>query len=430
MNAEEKAARAEEASRELSSLSERERNRQLEKIAEAIATRRDEILEANRRDVEDAEEMLEKGEYSQVLVDRLKLDGKIRSLQEMVRGVAAQEDVIGKTLDATELAESLELFKVSTPLGVVATIFESRPDALIQIAALCLKSGNSVVLKGGSEASRSNRKLYELIKEVTDVDGWIQLVETHEEVDQLLELEDQIDLIVPRGSKSLIEHIQDNTSIQVLGHAEGICHVYIDSDADLEKAVKIVVDAKTDYPAACNAAETLLVHRESADMLQEIVAELDEHGVTIVAGNQAREIVDVEKAEEADWSREYGDLKISVKLVSSIQEAVEHVDLYGSGHTDAIITEDEERANRFLSSVDSSSVMWNASTRFADGYRYGLGAEVGISTGKTHARGPVGLEGLTTYKYVLKGSGQKVSEFDEKDYTHRSINDIQEENIP
>ncbi|MFB6216000.1 MAG: glutamate-5-semialdehyde dehydrogenase [Candidatus Aenigmatarchaeota archaeon] len=419
MNAEEKAARAEEASRELSSLSERERNRQLEKIAEAIATRRDEILEANRRDVEDAEEMLEKGEYSQVLVDRLKLDGKIRSLQEMVRGVAAQEDVIGKTLDATELAESLELFKVSTPLGVVATIFESRPDALIQIAALCLKSGNSVVLKGGSEASRSNRKLYELIKEVTDVDGWIQLVETHEEVDQLLELEDQIDLIVPRGSKSLIEHIQDNTSIQVLGHAEGICHVYIDSDADLEKAVKIVVDAKTDYPAACNAAETLLVHRESADMLQEIVAELDEHGVTIVAGNQAREIVDVEKAEEADWSREYGDLKISVKLVSSIQEAVEHVDLYG-----------EERANRFLSSVDSSSVMWNASTRFADGYRYGLGAEVGISTGKTHARGPVGLEGLTTYKYVLKGSGQKVSEFDEKDYTHRSINDIQEENIP
>ncbi|WP_280587989.1 glutamate-5-semialdehyde dehydrogenase [Halorubrum sp. Boch-26] len=412
----------------LANADEATRNEGLRSIADALRANEAEVLEANERDVEAAEEMLDRGEYTQALVDRLKLDAaKLDDVAEMVESVAEQDDPLGRTLSARELDEGLELFRVSVPIGVVATVFESRPDALVQIAALALKSGNAVILKGGSEASESNRVLHRVIREATaDLpDGWAGLVEAHEEVDRLLERDDAVDLVMPRGSSEFVSYIQDNTQIPVLGHTEGICHVYVDDDADREMAADVAFDAKVQYPAVCNAVETLLVNESVApDLLPDLVERYEAAGVELRGDAATREIVDIGAATDDDWDTEYGDLELSIKLVDDVYDAVEHVNAHGSKHTESIVTEDQAAAEAFMTGIDAASVFHNASTRFADGYRYGLGAEVGISTGKVHARGPVGLDGLTTYKYYLEGDGHLVASYSGEDalpYTHREL---------
>ena len=412
----------------LANADEATRDDALRSIADALRANEEAILEANARDVEAAGEMLERGEYTQALVDRLKLDAaKLDDIAGMVESVAEQADPLGRTLAARELDEGLELYRVSVPIGVVATVFESRPDALVQIAALALKSGNAVILKGGSEASESNRVLHRVIREATaDLpDGWAGLVEAHEEVDRLLERDDAVDLVMPRGSSEFVSYIQDNTQIPVLGHTEGVCHIYVDDDADLEMAADIAFDAKVQYPAVCNAVETLLVNESVApDLLPGLVARYEAAGVELRGDAATREIVDVGAATDDDWETEYGDLELSIKLVDDVYDAVEHVNAHGSKHTESIVTADEAAAEAFMTGIDAASVLHNASTRFADGYRYGLGAEVGISTGKVHARGPVGLEGLTTYKYYLEGDGHLVASYSGEDalpYTHREL---------
>jgi len=423
-----KVAEAEQAALSMAQLDDEERREALHAIADEIEANHDEILEANATDVRDAEELLEAGEYSQVLVDRLELSPtKIEDIAEMVRSVAGQEDPLGETRSARQLDDGLELYQVSVPIGVIGTVFESRPDALVQIAALSLKSGNAVILKGGSEASASNRALYECIREAT-VDppsGWAQLVEAREDVETMLGMDESIDLLMPRGSSAFVQHVQDNTSIPVLGHTEGVCHVFVDRDADLSMASDIALDAKVQYPAVCNAVETLLVHEDvAAEFLPGMVERYREADVALRGDAASRELVEMAVATEEDWSTEYGDLILSVRVVESLEAGIDHVNTYGSKHTDSIVTGDASRAGAFMRGVDSSSVFHNASTRFADGYRYGLGAEVGISTGKTHARGPVGLDGLTTYKWHLEGSGQVVGTYagaDAKPFTHEEF---------
>ena len=419
---------AQRAALRLANIDEAERDAALYSIADAIRDREDEILAANAEDVEEAEAMLERGEYTQALVDRLKLDGaKIEDIAGMVESVAEQDDPLGATLEARELDDGLELYRVAVPIGVVATVFESRPDALVQIAALALKSGNAVILKGGSEAEKSNRILHGIIDEATaDLpSGWAQLIEAHEEVDRLLELDEKVDLVMPRGSSEFVSYIQDNTQIPVLGHTEGVCHVYVDSEADLEMAEDVAFDAKVQYPAVCNAVETLLVNDAvAADFLPGLVDRYEAAGVELRGDAATREIVDVGEATDEDWETEYGDLELSIKIVGDVYEAVEHVNTHGSKHTESIVTEDADAAEAFMTGIDAASVFHNASTRFADGYRYGLGAEVGISTGKIHARGPVGLEGLTTYKYYLEGDGHLVASYSGEDalpFTHREL---------
>ena len=418
-SAEAKITDAQSAALELANLPESTRNDALDGIADAIEANADAILEENDRDVSEAEAMLEAGEYTQAFVDRLKLSAsKLESIAEMVRSVAGQDDPLGRTLTARELDDDLELYKLSVPIGVLGAVFESRPDALVQIAALSLKSGNAVVLKGGSEATHSNRILHEIIVEAAAdaggevPDGWAQLIEAREDVQTLLERDDAVDLLMPRGSSSFVSYVQDNTSIPVLGHTEGVCHVYVDSDADLGMAEDVAYDAKVQYPAVCNAVETLLVHASVADeFLPALADRYREAGVELRGDERTRELIDAEVATDEDWRTEYGDLILAIKIVDSGTDAIDHINDNGSKHTESIITEDDDAAARFMRSVDAASVFHNASTRFADGYRFGLGAEVGISTGKTHARGPVGLDGLTTYKYHLEGDGQLVATY-------------------
>jgi glutamate-5-semialdehyde dehydrogenase len=429
---------AQAAALDLANVADADRDRALAAIADAIDDNREAIRAANAADVEAGEAMLEAGEYSQALVDRLKLSAaKLDSIVEMVESVADQDDPLGKTLAARELDEDLELYKLAVPIGVVGTVFESRPDALVQIAALALKSGNAVMLKGGSEASESNRVLFETIREATaEIDaipeGWAQLVEARADVTAMLAMDESIDLLMPRGSSEFVRYIQDNTSIPVLGHTEGICHVYVDREADLEMAADVAFDAKVQYPAVCNAVETLLVHEAvAAEFLPGMVARYAEADVAVRGDEATRDIlaretdgVDVETATEADWSTEYGDLVVSIRVVDSLSAALAHITEYSSKHTESIISEDADRAGRFMRQLDSASVFHNASTRFADGYRFGLGAEVGISTGKIHARGPVGLEGLTTYKYHLEGDGHLVATYageDPRPFTHEAF---------
>ena len=416
-SAEAKITEAQSAALELANLPESTRTDALRAIADAIEANAGAILDANDDDVAEAEAMLEAGEYTQAFVDRLQLsESKLESIAEMVRSVAGQDDPLGRTLAARELDDDLELYKVSVPIGVLGAVFESRPDALVQIAALSLKSGNAVVLKGGSEATHSNRILHEIIVEAAAEaavpDGWAQLIEAREDVQTLLERDDAVDLLMPRGSSSFVSYVEDNTSIPVLGHTEGVCHVYVDSDADLKMAEDVAYDAKVQYPAVCNAVETLLVHESVAEeFLPAIAARYREAGVELRGDERTREIVDAEAATDDDWRTEYGDLILAIKIVDSVTDAIDHVNANGSKHTESILTDDDDAAARFMRGVDAASVFHNASTRFADGYRFGLGAEVGISTGKTHARGPVGLEGLTTYKYHLEGDGQLVATY-------------------
>ena len=420
-----------EAALALTNVEEAARNEALEAIAGALRENEAAILAANDDDVEDAERLLAEGEYTRALVDRLKLDaGKVESIAGMVESVAGQADPLGRTRSARRLDDGLDLYRVSVPIGVVGTIFESRPDALVQIAALALKSGNAVILKGGSEASESNRVLYRTIVDAvqgveTIPEGWAQLIEAHEAVDRVLEMDDTVDLLMPRGSSEFVSYVEDNTQIPVLGHTEGVCHVYVDKAADLEMAEDVALDAKVQYPAVCNAVETLLVHEAVAEaFLPEMVDRYEEAGVILRGDEATREVVDVAPVTGDDWSSEYGDLELSIAIVEDVYGAIDHVNTYGSKHTESILTEDEERARTFMQRVDAASVFHNASTRFADGYRYGLGAEVGISTGKIHARGPVGLEGLTTDKYYLEGEGQQVGTYagsDAREFVHEAF---------
>jgi glutamate-5-semialdehyde dehydrogenase len=424
----EKVAAANEAALTLANESGEARDVALHAVADALMANEERILAANETDVAAAKELLAAGDYTQALVDRLKLSpGKIASIAEMVRSVAEQDDPLGRTLSARRLDDDLELYELSVPLGVIGAVFESRPDALVQIAALSIKSGNAVILKGGSEASHSNRVLYEVIREAASElsDGWAQLIEAREDVDRLLSMDDSIDLLMPRGSSAFVRYIQTNTSIPVLGHTEGVCHVYVDEAADLGTAEAVALDAKVQYPAVCNAVETLLIHEAAAEaFLPSMAARYRDAGVELRGDERTRAIVEVDAATDADWTTEYGDLVLAVKVVDSLDDAVAHVNENGSKHTDSILTENADRAARFMRGVDSASVFHNASTRFADGYRFGLGAEVGISTGKTHARGPVGLEGLTTYKYYLEGDGQTVGTYAGEDatpFTHEEL---------
>ena len=432
-----RAHRARLAARTLATTPEAVRNEALEAIAQALEAEREKLLEANRVDMELGRQMVCQGEMGEPLLKRLDLGGpKFGGVVEMVRSVRNQPEPLGHTQSAVELAEGLRLFRVSVPIGVLGVIFESRPDALVQIACLCLKSGNAVLMKGGREAAHSNRALADVIVRASAgvsgmPEGWLTLLETRDDVRSMLAEHESIDLIIPRGSNEFVQYIMQNTRIPVMGHADGICHVYVDRAADGEKAVRIAVDSKIQYAAVCNAAETLLVHSDiAADFLSEAIPALVQAKVELRGDDRAMELArglgPVSAATEEDWGTEYLDYILSIRVVDSLEEAIEHINRYGSGHTDTIVTEDAVAARRFLLGVDSASVFHNASTRFADGYRYGLGAEVGISTSRLHSRGPVGLEGLTIYKYLLEGSGQTVDDFEgdtPRPYTHQGLSE-------
>jgi glutamate-5-semialdehyde dehydrogenase len=421
------AEKSKKASYRLQSMSADSKDKALKAVAEALWRKRREIVSANDKDLQSAK----KDGVSNTLLKRLKFDEQ--KLDESIASINALiklDDPVGKVLEKTELDKGLILEKVSAPIGVIAVIFESRPDALLQISTLCIKSGNAVILKGGSEAERTNKILADTITAAIEkVDAGfkdaVQLLFTREQVRKLLQLDYLVDLVIPRGSNELVTSIQASTKIPVMGHAAGICHTYVHSDADIDMAVRLCHDAKCQYPAVCNAMETLLVHKDiAADFLPKMAKSFQEVQVELRGDDRTRKHIDAKRATEEDWDTEYNDLIISIKVVSSLDEAVEHINEHGSHHTDAIVTNSAAIAEDFMGRVDSASVMWNASTRFADGYRYGLGAEVGISTNKTHARGPVGLEGLLIYKYRLKGSGHIVADYVGKGankFTHRRM---------
>jgi glutamate-5-semialdehyde dehydrogenase len=422
----ERVAAARRAAKQLGAISGATRAAALHGIAGALRDHADAIFRANKTDRARAATE----DLAAPLVKRLRFDeAKLEQAIVGVESVAELPDPVGAELLRRELDTGLILTKQTSPIGVVAMIFESRPDALVQIATLALKSGNAIVLKGGSEALESNRVLADIISVAGTAagipDGWLQLIETRSDVTELLALDDLVDLMIPRGSNEFVRYIMDNTRIPVLGHADGICHVFLDAAADIRVATDVTVDAKTQYVAVCNSVETLLVHADSADaLLPEVAAALGERGVQLRGCERTRKVLpEIEAATEADWRAEYLDLILAVKIVDSLEDAITHINTYGSGHTDAIVTADAEAAERFLGAVDSASVMWNASTRFADGFRYGLGAEVGISTAKIHARGPVGVEGLLSYKWILRGNGHTVTPYSDgtRRFTHRDL---------
>lgn len=389
------------------------KNRALLKIAGALQARRAQIEAANDEDMRRAAA----DRLSPALVDRLRLDAhKIDSLVTGLKSLAELPDPVGAVQLKRELDTGLILERIAVPIGVIGVIFEARPEAFIQIAALCLKSGNAVILKGGKEAASSVRLLNEIVNEALTAadsrfEAAVQSVASREEVNALLKFDRDIDLMIPRGSNRLVRSIIENTKIPVLGHADGLCHTYVDADADIAKAVRVVTDAKCQYPAACNATETVLVHSRIAPVfLPALKAALDGK-VELRGCPETLKLISVNPASDDDWDEEYNDLILSIKIVSSAEEAIEFINRHGSRHTDAILTENSETAALFLRKVDSASVYHNCSTRFADGFRYGFGAEVGISTHKIHARGPVGLEGLTIYKYLLHGNGQIVDDY-------------------
>ncbi|XP_061693251.1 delta-1-pyrroline-5-carboxylate synthase-like [Syngnathoides biaculeatus] len=420
---------ARHAGRTLASLLPEQRGEIICSLAELLTEKKDEILSANKRDMEIA---TSSGRFSQALIDRLSLStAKLNSLAIGLRQLAvSSRDSVGRVLRRTRIANNLELEQITVPIGVLLVIFESRPDCLPQVSALAIASGNALLLKGGKEASNTNRILHQLTQEALSIHGVadaIQLVSTREEVEDLCRLDNVIDLIIPRGSSQLVRDIQRAAKgIPVLGHSEGVCHVYIDSEASIDKAVDIVRDSKCDYPAACNAMETLLIHRDllRTPIFDQIIDMLRTEHVKIHAGPRFASYLTFSPSEVKSLRTEYGDLECCIEVVDSMQEAVDHIHKYGSSHTDVIVTENEETAEHFLQQVDSACVFFNSSSRFADGYRFGLGAEVGISTARIHARGPVGLEGLLTTKWVLRGEGHTVADFSEQGsmkYLHENI---------
>ena len=429
------AEQARSASRQLANLSTERKNQVLLAFARKIRENIDLILSANQKDLESADRLRSQGELSDSSIQRLKMNAvKIEQMAKNFESVAALPDPVGQVQLATRLDEGLDLHRISCPIGVLLVIFESRPEVVVQISALTLKSGNAVILKGGKEASESNACLFgildQVLREFNDLpDGTVNLLQSREAVSEIVQQNDCLDLIIPRGSNALVQHIQQHSRVPVLAHADGICHVYWDQSASLSKAKEIIIDAKTEYPAVCNAMETLLIHEQIPENeIRQLLTNLLEAGVEIRACSAimkkfSNKLNGIIHAFEQDWKTEYTDLILSVRLVSSHDEAIGHINHYGSGHTDAIITEDRSIAEKFMDQVDAANVFWNASTRFADGFRYGFGAEVGVSTCKTHARGPVGLDGLVIYKYKLYGSGQGVARYHEggRQYLHQPL---------
>ena len=413
------AKNAKSASIEALQLSTEIKNIALEKVADSLFLNKDMIMQANQVDLEKAQEQLESGVLSQAVYNRLKLDeNKLRDMIQGVRDIALLDDPVNKIIWEKFIAEGIELKKVSCPIGVIGVIFEARPDVISQISSLAIKSSNAVILKGGAEATETNKTIFKIIDDtLSSIDGFpkniVNLIYSRDDVKEMLSADEYIDLIIPRGSNSLVKFIMSNTKIPVLGHADGICHIYIDECADMDKAIKVCVDAKCQYPSACNAVETILIHKNVRDEnVVSLFSALKENSVKINAEQFLKEKFDAFVSDVVtDWHKEYGEKIVSVKMVSSLDDAISHINKYGSGHTESIITENETNAEKFMMFVDSAGVYKNISTRFADGFRYGFGAEVGISTNKTHARGPVGLEGLTIYKYKLFGNGDVVNDF-------------------
>lgn len=414
---------AKKASVQLAALSTEIKNTALQEIANALIAHKNEIFDANARDITRSSQ----DNLSAPLLKRLKFDeNKLNDVVAGIQSLIQLSDPVGETLSATELDQGLELYKVRCPIGVIGVIFESRPDALVQISSLCLKSGNATLLKGGREAMETNRILAKIISDASTQsgipNGWIQLLETRENVNEMLRLDAYIDLIIPRGSNAFVQYIMQNTNIAVMGHADGICHTYVDKDADVAMAVKVATDSKTQYVSVCNATETILVHSDIyAQVLPPLAESLRAKHVEIFGCERTCKMLGCEPAE--NWKTEYLDYKVSIRIVDSLDEAISHINTYGSRHTDCILTKNPQTAETFMNLVDSADVFWNCSTRFADGFRFGLGAEVGISTSKIHARGPVGLEGLTIYKWKLKGNGQIVADYASgaSHFTHKKI---------
>ena len=409
------AKNAKSASKKLAIIKSDVKNKALLSIAQALDENKAEIFEANNIDLKNAKISLEKGDISQALYNRIKLDeNKMRDMIQGIVDIYELEDPIGRVLLQRELDKGLILTKKSCPIGVLGIIFEARPDVISQISALAIKSSNAVILKGGKETINTNKAIFKIIQSsLSSIEEFpansISQIYTRDDVSELLKCDKYIDLIIPRGGNNLVKYIKENTNIPVLAHADGVCHIYVDEFADIKKAIKIIIDSKTQYPSACNSVETLLINNNFSQK-EELLKEIKNLGVELIS-------------EPDSWHKEYSDTKLSYKFVDALDEAIEHINEFSSGHTEAIITEDREVANKFMEEVDSAGVYHNVSTRFADGFRYGFGAEVGISTNKTHARGPVGLEGLTIYKYTLQGYGDIVANYvcGKKNFKHKDL---------
>lgn len=410
MNFEDIAKQSKTASLEMADLTTEIKNEALLNIADELEANKEQIFDANKKDLEQAKDTVSPSVYN-----RLKLDeNKMRDMIQGIRDVVNLEDPIGKTLLARQLDEGLNLYKISCPIGVIGIIFEARPDVIAQISSLAIKSSNAVILKGGKESINTNKTILSIINgALKKVENFpknvLSQIFSHEEVNEMLKCDKYIDLIIPRGGNKLVKFIKENTKIPVLGHADGICHIFVDESADFEKAKQVIIDAKTQYPSACNTVETLLIH-ENFTQKDELLNELKKAEITLVSNPDT-------------WAFEHGDKTLAYKTVKNLDEAINHISTYGSGHTDCILTENTENAEKFMQKVDSAGVYQNASTRFADGFRYGFGAEVGISTNKTHARGPVGLDGLTIYKYRLIGNGHIVKDYvdGKKHFNHKDL---------
>ena len=411
----ETAVKAKEASKKIAALPEELKNKALANIAQNIKNNQHRIFEANQKDLFEGEKLVQEGKLSVSTFNRLKLDeNKMRDMIQGIEDIIKLEDPIGKTLLKRQLDDGLILTKISCPIGVLGIIFEARPDVIAQISALAIKSANAVILKGGKESINTNKEIMSVIQEALNkTEGFppnvLSQVFSRDDVNLMLSMDKYIDLIIPRGGNNLVKFIKENTKIPVLGHADGICHIFADESADLEKAKRIIIDAKTQYPSACNSVEALLIHKDFKHT-EELLVALKDASMTLV-----------DKPES--WHKEYSDKILAYKFVNSLEEAINHINEFSSGHTDSIITENKTNAKIFMNTVDSAGVYHNVSTRFADGFRYGFGAEVGISTNKTHARGPVGLEGLTIYKYNLTGNGDIVKDYAEgkKHFNHKDL---------
>lgn len=409
------ATKAKNASKKVATLSTEIKNKALLNIANNLKANEDKIFEANKMDLELAKPLVEAEKLSQSVFNRLKLDeNKMRDMIQGIVDISNLEDPIGKTLLKRQLDDGLVLTKISCPIGVLGIIFEARPDVISQISSLAIKSSNAVILKGGKESINTNKAIMNVIQEaLAKTEGFpenvLTQVFTRDDVKNMLSMDKYIDLIIPRGGNNLVKFIKENTKIPVLGHADGICHIFVDASADLEKSKRVIIDAKTQYPSACNSVETILIHKDFK-YETELLKALEDADIELIATPES-------------WHKEYSDKILSYKFVSSLEEAIEHINEFSSGHTESILTEDENNAKIFMNAVDSAGVYHNVSTRFADGFRYGFGAEVGISTNKTHARGPVGLEGLTIYKYNLEGNGDIVKDYVEgvKKFNHKDI---------
>ncbi len=403
------------ASIKLANMKSEDKNSALQTIADALEDNKENILNANANDLKEAELLVEQGKLLRAVFNRLKLDdNKFRSMVDGVRDLIKLEDPINKCLLARQMDKDLNLYKISCPIGVLGIIFEARPDVITQVISLAIKSSNAVILKGGKEAKNTNIAIFDtILNALESIKKFpkyaISQVFSHDDVDKMLKMNDYIDLIIPRGSNSLVKFIKENTSIPVLGHADGICHIFVDEKVSLDMITPLIIDSKTQYPSACNSVETLLIHKDFA-YKDELFENLKNSDIKLVF-------------EPEKWNFEYGDKILAVKIVENIEEAISHINTFGSGHTDAIYTDNIQNAEMFMNEVNSAGVYYNVSTRFADGYRYGFGAEVGISTSKTHARGPVGLEGLTIYKYKLYGKGQIVKDYVDgiKKFNHKDL---------